>query len=124
MLQYDSGAGDPPSPFHVLQEIVTMTPKKSPGRTATGQFAKGNPGGPGRPPRHVEVTYMAGLFAACTLDDWTEIVRRAVDDAKQGDAKARDWLASYMVGAAKAPARLFTKMDKERALDERFSSMD
>jgi hypothetical protein len=33
-----------------------------------------------------------------SLDRWREIVERAVAEASKGDAKAREWLASYLVG--------------------------
>lgn len=35
---------------------------------------------------------------ACTLKDWREICKRAVEDAKAGDHRARDWLTKYVVG--------------------------
>lgn len=41
---------------------------------------------------------MAVLSEICPPDVWADIVRKTVDDAKDGDAKARDWLASYLVG--------------------------
>lgn len=43
-------------------------------------------------------TYLAALSEACPPETWREIVERAIEDAKAGDAKARDWLASYLVG--------------------------
>ena len=68
-------------------------------RTADGRFAQGNPGGPGRPSRQTEREYLRAMLAACTPEDWREIVARAVEDAKEGDPKAREWLARYLVGA-------------------------
>src|SRR4051812_47718817 len=67
-------------------------------RSANGQFAVGNPGGPGRPRRSVEREYLATLSGAVTLDDWRAVVAKAVDDAKAGDGKARDWLAKFLLG--------------------------
>jgi hypothetical protein len=32
------------------------------------------------------------------LKDWREIVKRAVEDAKAGDAKARNWLSKHLCG--------------------------
>src|SRR3954447_5053851 len=72
--------------------------EKSDGRNGSGRFAPGNPGGPGRPPRDTERTYLAALSEACPPETWREIVARAVADAKAGDAAARAWLASYLVG--------------------------
>lgn len=71
----------------------------STGRTKGGQFAKGNPGGPGRPPRQTERRYMSILGDCLTPEVWTEICRRAVEDAKAGDKSARDWLAKYALGS-------------------------
>lgn len=34
----------------------------------------------------------------CSLDDWAEIVRAAVRDAKKGDSTAREWLTKNIVG--------------------------
>jgi hypothetical protein len=68
------------------------------GRTASGQFAHGNPGGPGRPRRATERAYLAALSDACPPETWRAIVERAVADAMAGDAKAREWLAHYLVG--------------------------
>src|SRR5437762_975939 len=67
------------------------------GRQTNGRFATGNPGGPGRPRRAVEREYLAALSDVVSLDTWREIVGRAVDDAKRGNAKARDWLAKHLL---------------------------
>lgn len=49
-------------------------------------------------------TYLATISEACPPATWREIVAKTVDDAKAGDAKARDWLASYLVGKPDAAA--------------------
>jgi len=74
------------------------------GRDAGGRFAAGNPGGPGRPPRLVEDSYLLALSDAVTLDDWASIVARAVADAKKGDASARAWLSKHLLPPAPSPA--------------------
>jgi len=71
-------------------------------RNSDGTFAKGNAGGPGRPPRATESEYLRVLMGACPLDTFREIVERAVADAKAGDAQARAWLATYLVGKPSA----------------------
>jgi hypothetical protein len=68
------------------------------GREHNGQFAKGSPGGPGRPRRAVEREYLATISDACPPDVWRKIVDTAVACAKGGDAKARDWLTRYLLG--------------------------
>ena len=74
--------------------VKTVTKK----RNKNGRFAVGNSGGPGRPPRATERDYLVALSESCSTGDWQEIVSKAVDDAKGGDAKARAWLAGYLVG--------------------------
>ncbi len=67
-------------------------------RNPGGTFAKGWAGGPGRPRRAVEAHYLLAISEACPPERWKEIVQRAVEDAKGGDPKAREWLAGYLVG--------------------------
>jgi hypothetical protein len=73
-------------------------------RTGGGRFAAGNRGGPGRPRRAVETDYLRTLTEDCPLERWSRIVHRAVDDAETGDAKAREWLARYLIGTPSANA--------------------
>lgn len=70
-------------------------PKRTVPRSA---FKPGNPGGPGRPKRITEESYLRKMFQVVTLDDWEAITRRAVEDAKKGDAAARTWLTNYLIG--------------------------
>jgi GNAT superfamily N-acetyltransferase len=63
-----------------------------------GRFAVGNPGGPGRPRRPIEREYLRALNEAVSLEDWQGVVRAAVAQAKEGDGKAREWLARYLIG--------------------------
>ena len=57
-----------------------------------------HPDEPGPPRRAVEREYLATLSEAVPLDAWREIIAAAVEKAKAGDAKARDWLARYLLG--------------------------
>ena len=82
-------------------------------RADGGRFAVGNPGGPGRPRRAVEREYLAVFGDELTLDRWRRIVRAALDDAENGDAKAREWIAKYALGSD--PARLFDLAAAEAA---------
>jgi hypothetical protein len=77
--------------MHTMNEYATE-------RTPHGQFAKGNPGGPGRPRRAIERDYVAAIADVCTLERWRQVTERAVSDAIAGDAKAREFLARYLVG--------------------------
>ena len=67
-------------------------------RDESGKFAKGNPGGPGRPKKEREERFYEITLAAVTFDDWKEIVRKAVAQAKKGDSVARKFLADYLIG--------------------------
>jgi hypothetical protein len=67
-------------------------------RNGNGQYAPGNPGGPGRPRRVTEGDYVRALSEECPPETWRAICRRAVQDALAGDGKARDWLAKYLLG--------------------------
>jgi hypothetical protein len=68
------------------------------GRNSDGTFAAGNPGGSGRPRRAVEREYLAALADVASLEAWREICQRAVEDAKQGNPKARAWLSNFLLG--------------------------
>ena len=63
-----------------------------------GRFKPGNNGGPGRPPLAKETNYLQTLQGTCTLKEWKAICRKAVEDAKAGDGRAREWLCKYLVG--------------------------
>ena len=67
-------------------------------RDARGRFVVGNAGGPGRPARAVELSYLRALSDELTLEDWRAIVRRAIEQAKAGDAGARAWVTKHALG--------------------------
>lgn len=69
-------------------------------RDQKGKFVLGNPGGPGRPTRLTEATYLSELKSVCTLEIWREIVNQVIEDAKKGNAKAREFLARYLLVGA------------------------
>ena len=75
-------------------------------RQTNGTFAPGHAGGSGRPKRSTEENYLQVLSEQVTLKDWTEVVQRALDDAKNGDNRARDWLGKYLMGDKPAVAML------------------
>ena len=68
-------------------------------RTNNGTFAPGNPGGPGRPRRSVEKEYIDAVVGVVSVAEWTIVVQKALDDAKDGDDKARTWLGKLLVGS-------------------------
>jgi len=62
--------------------------------------------------RPIEREYLATLNAAVPLDTWQAICKRAADDALAGDAKARDWLAKWLLGLQ---TRLLTTLAAEES---------
>lgn len=68
-------------------------------RDVNGQFKKGHPGGPGRPKRAVEQSYLRALRDNLPVEVWGQIVAKAVALALEGDATARQWLGRYAMGA-------------------------
>lgn len=72
--------------------------RPKPAHGPNGRFLVGGGGGPGRPSRAVEMTYLAKLSDRISIDDWTAIVDRAIEDARNGDAQARRWLSQYLLG--------------------------
>lgn len=86
-----------------------MAKRKAP-KTA---FKKGWKGGPGRPPRKVEESYMDATIASVTLDDWREIVASAVREAKHGlnAHQARQWLSQYLLSDKAFAAKLYGQQD-------------
>ncbi len=68
-------------------------------RDSKGRFVKGASGNPqGRLPKQTETSYLQVSESVCTFDVWREIVAKAVEQAKRGDARARQWLSDYLIG--------------------------
>ena len=60
---------------------------------------KGVSGNPqGRLPKERETSYLQVTESVCTFDVWHEIVMKAIEQAKRGDARARQWLSDYLIG--------------------------
>lgn len=55
------------------------------------------------------------LQAVVTDEDWEQIVRKAVEDAKTGDYVARSWLTPYVAG--KVPEEIVHKGDTDDPLE-------
>lgn len=71
-----------------------MADRDKQGRLLPGHSVKS----PGRPNRMTEDAYLRVLSEAVSAEDWREVVTRAVNQAKAGDARAREWLTRYLVG--------------------------
>jgi len=63
---------------------------------------------------------MAALLDRVTLDTWNEIVDATIAAAKSGDARARAWLAEYLVGKpqVEAPTPLAVIVQRIRGSDQ------
>ena len=83
-----------------------MSDTEKSGRDNQGRFSKGNPGGPGRPRRAVEEDYLAALSDQLSIERWENIVSRAIEDAENGDHRARDWIARYALGPSPKVAEM------------------
>ena len=83
-----------------------MSDTEKSGRDNQGKFSKGNPGGPGRPRRAVEEDYLAALSDQLSIERWENIVSKAIEDAENGDHKARDWIARYALGPSPKVAEM------------------
>ena len=68
-------------------------------RDRLGRFIQGSAGGPGRPARAIESDYLRALSDRLSLETWGEICDKAIEQAKEGEPKAREWLSRYAIGA-------------------------
>jgi hypothetical protein len=71
--------------------------------------------------RPIEREYLATLNAAVPLDTWQAICKRAADDALAGDARARDWLAKWLLGLE---SRLLTVLAAEESVSPHEAAAD
>ena len=78
---------------------ITRDPSPN-GRTARGQFAKGNPGGPGNPHAKRVAWLREALLEAVSEDDLRAIARTLVKKAKGGDLPAIRGLLNRVIGKA------------------------
>ena len=95
-----------------MTELTTTTNAlQSTDRDNRGRFAQGWAGGPGRPPRATEVVYMRALSDVLTLDAWRDICETAINAARDGDAKAREWVTRYALGDSPATLQTLAVME-------------
>ncbi|HPB85735.1 MAG TPA: DUF5681 domain-containing protein [Paludibacteraceae bacterium] len=82
-------------------------------RDNLGRFVSGNSGNPsGRSARKTEHDYLELAKQKCGKSQWLAIVEKAVEQAMQGDARARQWLSDYLIG--KPLMRQVTESESER----------
>jgi hypothetical protein len=51
----------------------------------------------------VEQSYLDATVGAVSVAEWQEVVEKALEQAKAGDAKAREWLSKMLVGSDPIP---------------------
>ena len=81
-------------------------------RSVKGRFVTGGPPGPGRPKR---TDYTELLRAALSKEDATEIFKKAIHQAKEGNHAARSWVCSFLM----SPAPKTLKLEHEEQTDAR-----
>lgn len=78
------------------------------GRNARGQFALGNPGGPGRPPKiaHLERELLAFMARVVGPEIWMRVTEAVALKAMEGNMAAVNWLTRVFLsgGLSKAAA--------------------
>jgi hypothetical protein len=68
------------------------------GRTATGKFAKGNPGGPGNPHANAVRRFRTELLRAVTVDEVSQLARTYFEKGLVGDIDAARLIWPYYFG--------------------------
>lgn len=67
------------------------------GRDSGGKWEKGTSGNPGGRPIN-RGKYLQKLDDTLGEEAWVAIVARAIELAKRGDSRARQWLSDYILG--------------------------
>ena len=99
-----------------------MSPSRN-GRTASGRFAKGNPGGPGNPHSRRVAALREALLESVTEADIRAVAKALVSKAKGGDIPAVRELLDRLLGkgddkVAEAPPIIRVITGVPRADDE------
>lgn len=66
----------------------------------------------GRMPRVVEDKYIKKLHSTTKISDWVAICSKAIEQAKDGDDKARRWISEYLIGKPLQGLDLTSKGEK------------
>lgn len=60
-----------------------------------------------------ELVLMRVLNETLTATDWKEIIAATIQKAKEGDGRARAWLASYVLGKPKNPVKKLAELESD-----------
>lgn len=91
------------------------------GRTSEGRFAKGNPGGPGRPRRPDLYTVVAARAAAEGVDlgaELWEVCQQLLAQAKGGNVQAARLLFLYLCGEPVSKSEVSLNVAAERPMSD------
>jgi len=82
-------------------------------------FQKGQVANPnGRPKKTVEEKYLKRLQSCVSIEDWKEIIQKAISQAKRGDTAARKWLSDYLMGTPTSKLEVSGKDGEELSIKE------
>jgi len=89
-----------PSEVKLRRGEVVKTNRDDGGGTG---FVEGNAAAvgnrsPGRPTRRKEEKFLLLLSSAVSESDWKDVIYKALEQAKEGDWRARQWLSDYLIG--------------------------
>ena len=106
-------------------------------RNSFGQFLPGSSANPqGRLPRQTEAKYLDVTMAEVTTEQWAEVVRAALMDALGQNeelaprdkayvaARAREWLAKYLIGEPSQLQQLLYREERSFEIVVRFGDDD
>jgi hypothetical protein len=88
-------AAEPPGSIRRLADEAAA---RKQARNAKGQFAPGNPGGPGNPFGRKVAALRARLLNRATEDDWDTIADALIEKARAGDTAATKLCYQYTLG--------------------------
>ena len=72
--------------------------KQNPKERPAHLWKPGQSGNPkGRPKRAFERAYLDATIGSVSLADWSDIIGKAVEQARDGDDRARNFLAKYLM---------------------------
>ncbi len=83
-------------------------------RDPRGRFVKGHSGNP-KGAAINQFRYLKKMGSAVTAADWRAVIDKALEQAKRGDARAREWLSEYLMG--KPPQQVDVTSNGETIID-------
>ena len=68
-----------------------------------------------------EADYLATLLESVSQEDWSQVVKHTVVEARYGDANARNWLSQYLMGRpdARVPTPIVSIIEPVKGLSKK-----